>query len=165
VRGAYLDETIRLWRHLWSGSTEPFRGRFHDIGDFAFEPLPVQGDRLPIVVGGRSDAAVARAGSLGDGYHSSAIGPDAYAPRAEKARAAAERSGRTISCSARVQVRLGEASGGGYAMRGSAEAIAAEVRTWASVGVTHLALAFGKTAPGDVVKAAEAFAREVVPLV
>ena len=23
VRGAYLDETIRLWRHLWSGSTEP----------------------------------------------------------------------------------------------------------------------------------------------
>ena len=31
VRGAYLDETIRLWRHLWSGSTEPFAGRFHTI--------------------------------------------------------------------------------------------------------------------------------------
>src|SRR6185437_11725705 len=50
VRGAYLDETIRLWRHLWSGSAEPFHGRFHVIADFAFGPLPVQAP-LPIVVG------------------------------------------------------------------------------------------------------------------
>src|SRR6267154_3154220 len=28
-RGAYTDETIALCRHLWSGSTEPFNGRFH----------------------------------------------------------------------------------------------------------------------------------------
>ena len=27
VRGAYLSETIALWRHLWSGSSEPFGGR------------------------------------------------------------------------------------------------------------------------------------------
>ena len=27
IRGAYLDETIMLWRHLWSGSGEPFRGK------------------------------------------------------------------------------------------------------------------------------------------
>src|SRR5689334_22462235 len=27
-RGAYLDEAILLWRHLWSGSEEPFSGRF-----------------------------------------------------------------------------------------------------------------------------------------
>ena len=30
-RGAYLDETIALWRHLWSGNTEPFRGEFHQL--------------------------------------------------------------------------------------------------------------------------------------
>ena len=42
VRGAYLEETVRLWRHLWSGSTDPFHGRFHTIDDFAFAPLPVQ---------------------------------------------------------------------------------------------------------------------------
>src|SRR3954454_10177033 len=34
VRGAYLDETIRLWRHLWSGSRESFDGRFHKLDDF-----------------------------------------------------------------------------------------------------------------------------------
>ena len=31
VRGAYLDETIGLFRHLWSGSTAPFEGRFHTL--------------------------------------------------------------------------------------------------------------------------------------
>src|SRR4029077_14678329 len=74
VRGAYLDETIRLWRHLWSGSTAPFHGRFHSFQDFVFRPPPVQVP-LPIVVGGRAEPALRRAGSLGDGYHSSATGP------------------------------------------------------------------------------------------
>ena len=59
-RGAYLDETIQLWRHLWSGSTEPFRGRFHALDDFTFGPLPVQ-EHLPILVGGRAPAALRRA--------------------------------------------------------------------------------------------------------
>jgi alkanesulfonate monooxygenase SsuD/methylene tetrahydromethanopterin reductase-like flavin-dependent oxidoreductase (luciferase family) len=46
VRGAYLDETIRLWRHLWSGSTEPFKGRFQAFDDFVFGPPPDQGRAL-----------------------------------------------------------------------------------------------------------------------
>ena len=164
VRGAYLDETIRLWRHLWSGSPDPFRGRFHSFDDFAFGPLPVQGRNLPILVGGRSDAALERAGTLGDGYHSSAVGPDGYAVRATTVRAAAARTGRTVSFSARVNIRLGQAGGTGYVMRGSPDAVAAEVRAFAAVGVTQLALAFGKTDPKAVVEAAERFAREVAPL-
>jgi probable F420-dependent oxidoreductase len=165
VRGAYLDETIRLWRHLWSGSAEPFRGRFHSFDDFIFGPLPAQGDRLPILVGGRSDAALERAGTLGDGYHSSAIGPDGYGRRATTVKAAAARSGRTVAFSARVNVRLGEKAGSGYAMRGTPEQVATEVRAFASHGVTHLALAFGKTDPKAVVDAALRFARDVAPLV
>jgi probable F420-dependent oxidoreductase len=165
VRGAYLDETIRLWRHLWSGSTEPFRGRFHSLVDFTFAPLPAQGDRVPILVGGRSDAALERAGTLGDGYHSSAIGPDGYGRRIGTVKAAAARAGREVSFSARVNVRPGERSGAGYAMRGRPEEIAAEVRSFAALGVTHLALAFGKTDPRGVVEAAEGFARDVAPLV
>ena len=89
VRGAYLDETIRLWRHLWSGATEPFRGRFHTIEDFVFGPLPVQAP-LPIVVGGRAEPALRRAGALADGYHSSATGPAGYAKRLDVISAAAK---------------------------------------------------------------------------
>ena len=165
VRGAYLDETIRLWRHLWSGSGEPFRGRFHSIHDFAFGPLPVQGDRLPVLVGGRSEQALARAGTLGDGYHSSAIGPDGFARRVPIVNAAAQKSGRSMSFSARVNVRLGQKGGTGYAMRGTPAAVAGQVQAFAAAGVTELALNFGKTDPRAVVDAAETFARDVVPLV
>lgn len=48
ARGAYLDETIALWRHLWSGSQDPFEGRCPRLADYAFGPLPVQRERLPI---------------------------------------------------------------------------------------------------------------------
>jgi len=119
VRGAYLDETIRLWRHLWSGSSEPFHGRFHTLDDFVFGPLPVHAD-MPIIVGGRADAALHRAGTLGDGYHSSATGPAGYAERVTIVRAAAVAAGRAMpSLSARVRVRFEGARGASYAMGGT----------------------------------------------
>jgi probable F420-dependent oxidoreductase len=164
VRGAYLDETIRLWRHLWSGSTEPFRGRFHTIEDFTFGPLPDQAP-LPIVVGGRAEPALRRIGALADGYHSSATSPTVYAERLPIIAAAAEAAGRPVpSLAARVRVQFGPAADATYAMRGTPEVIAAEVRAFAAVGVTHLALAFAATDPAEVVARAERFANEVVPL-
>jgi probable F420-dependent oxidoreductase len=165
VRGAYLDETIRLWRHLWSGSTEPFAGRFHSIDDFAFGPLPAQGAGLPIVVGGRVEAALRRAGTHGDGYHSSVSSPEQYGARIPVIRAAAEAAGRSMPwLSARVRIEF-ETSSAGYAMRGAPEEMAAEVRKFADLGVTHLALWFGSTEPGEIVARAERFARDVAPLI
>jgi probable F420-dependent oxidoreductase len=166
VRGAYLDETIALWRHLWSGSDQPFRGRFHAIDDFVFSPLPVQGASLPILVGGRAEAALRRAGTVGDGYHSSVSSPAQYGERLPVIRAAAEAAGRPMpALSARVRVEFDAATSSGYAVRGSAEAMAAEVRAFASLDVTHLALWFGTTDPDEVVARAERFARDVAPLV
>ncbi|MEX1169209.1 MAG: TIGR03619 family F420-dependent LLM class oxidoreductase [Chloroflexota bacterium] len=165
VRGAYLDETIRLWRHLWSGSTDPFVGRFHSMEDFAFGPLPAQGAGLPIVVGGRAERALRRAGTLGDGYHSSVSSPAQYGERVPAIRSAAEAAGRPMPwLSARVRVEV-DAASTGYAMRGSPEAMAGEVRKFADLGVTHLALWFGSTEPGELVARAERFAREVAPIV
>ena len=165
VRGAYLDETIRLWRHLWSGSSEPFRGRFHTIEDFVFGPLPVQSP-LPIVVGGRAEPALRRAGRSADGYQSSSASPAAYADRVAVVLAEAEAAGRPRpSLSARAQVRFGGHDGSSYAMHGTPAAIAAEVRAFAALGVEHIALAFGTTDPTEVVARAERFAAEVAPLV
>jgi probable F420-dependent oxidoreductase len=165
IRGAYLDETIRLWRHLWSGSTEPFVGRFHSMEDFAFGPLPAQGAGLPIVVGGRAQRALERAGTLGDGYHSSVSSPAQYGERLPVIRSAAEAAGRPMPwLSARVRVEF-DAASTGYAMRGSPEAMAAEVRKFADLGVTHLALWLGSTDPAELVARAERFAGEVAPLI
>ena len=166
VRGAYLDETIALWRHLWSGSSEPFRGRFHTIEDFVFGPLPDQGAGLPIVIGGRAEPALQRAGRLGDGYHSSVSSPQQYGERLPVIRAAAEAAGRPMPwLSARARVEFGAASSTGYALRGTADEIAAEVRKFAEIGVTHLGLWFETTDPEELVARAERFASEVAPLV
>jgi probable F420-dependent oxidoreductase len=167
IRGAYLDETIALWRHLWSGSTEPFAGKVHGFDDFIFGPLPPQGAALPIWIGGRAEAALKRAGRLGDGYHSSASSPEAYGARLPIIRAAADAASRPMpQLSARVRVAFDrpEGSGGGYAMRGSTAKVAEEVRAFAGLGVEHLALYFEESSAGAVVAAAERFAAEVAPL-
>jgi probable F420-dependent oxidoreductase len=166
VRGAYLNEAIGLWRHLWSGSTERFVGRFHSISDYVFGPLPPQGASLPILVGGRADAALERAGRLGDGYHSSASSPESYAKRIPPIRAAADGAGRPMPwLSARVRVEFDTTTDRYYAMRGTSEEIAAEVRKFAEIGVEELALSFVDMPSHEIVAAAERFAAEVVPLV
>ncbi len=169
VRGAYLDEAIRLWRHLWSGSTEPIAGRFHDIPDFVFEPLPVQPGGIPIVVGGRSAAALRRAGTVGDGYHFSAMPPRALEGPIAAVRAAAEVAGRPMPpVSGRVTVLFDATelpAGVTAASIGSSEAIAADMRAYAAAGVSHVALVLRETNPERYVAKAERFAREVIPLV
>lgn len=166
VRGAYLDETIGLFRHLWSGSTEPFHGRFHTFDDFAFAPLPAQGGRLPIVVGGKAEAALRRAGTFGDGYQSSATSAAKYADRVPVIRAAAEAAGRPMPwLTARAYTQFGPATDKYYAIRGTVEDMAAEVRAFEALGVSHVALWFDETDPAKVSALAERFAREVAPLV
>jgi probable F420-dependent oxidoreductase len=169
VRGAYLDETIKLWRHLWSGSSEPFRGRFHEMEEFVFGPLPAQGVALPILIGGSAEPALRRAGRLGDGYHATATGPAGLAPRIPVIRAAADEAGRPMpELSARVRVAFDEpvvASGPRpNAMRGSPEEVAAEVKAFEALGVEHLAMFFKADSVDELVRAAERFAAEVEPL-
>ena len=166
VRGAYLDETIDLWRHLWSGSTEPFRGRFHAFDDFVFAPLPAQGGSVPIVVGGRAEPALRRAGAKGDWYHSSATSAAKYAPRVPVIRAAAEAAGRPLPrLTARAWTEFGPATSNHYAIRGSVAEMAAEIRAFADAGVDHLAVWFDATDPSALVGLMERFDREVAPLV
>jgi len=166
VRGAYLDETIRLWRHLWSGSTEPFEGRFHRLDDFTFGPLPPQRSSLPIWIGARTDAALERVGRLGDGYHSSATSPEAYARRIPVIRAAAQAASRPMpGLSARVRLSFDEpaqASGvRSYAIRGNPVEMRAEIAKWAELEVELLALWFAAGSPDAQVAAAERFMNEV----
>ena len=166
VRGAYLDETIALWRHLWSGTDAAFHGRFHAFDDVAFEPLPDQGAGLPIIVGGRADAALRRAGALGDGYHSSATSAAKYAARIPAIRAAAEAAGRPIpQLSARAYTHFGPARDEHWAIRGTPDEMAAEIRAFEALGVAHLALWFDETDPAALVALCDRFAREVAPLV
>jgi len=165
-RGAYLDETIAVCRHLWSGSREPFSGGFFQFDDFVFEPLPAQGANVPIWIGARDERALRRVGRVADGYHASATSPAAYEPRIPVIRAAAQAAGRPMPLlSARARVELDAEAESFYTMHGSPADVAAEIRAYADLGVSHLALTFGSRDPEGLTRAVDRFVAEVVPLV
>lgn len=163
TRGAYLDETIALWRHLWSGAEPPFEGRFHRLASYVFDPLPVQGGRLPIWSGGRSDAAVERAATLADGYHASQTSPTDLRerwPRLEQRATAAGRPRPTLSV--RSRVRFDAPPGPVYSLHGTSRAMIQELLAFDDVGVDELVVVF-EGVPGErVPEQMDRFDTEVV---
>ena len=67
TRGRRLDECIDVVRCLWRESTPSWSGEFFSFGPVKFEPKPLQ-PRIPVLVGGESDAALRRAATRGDGW-------------------------------------------------------------------------------------------------
>lgn len=162
-RGALVDETIALWRHLWSGSTEKFPGELHHLEDYVFLPLPPQRGSLPIWTGGRSARAVRRAATLADGYHAAQSGPDdmrARIPELERLSSEAGRPRPTLSV--RSRVRFDQGPGRVYTMHGSGKQIADEVRRFAEVGTEHLIVVLEETDPERIGWSAERFHHEAV---
>ncbi len=67
-RGKLADEYIEAFRRLWSASPASYHGKFCNFDDVKLTPEPVQGQRLPIWVGGESIGAMRRAARLGDSW-------------------------------------------------------------------------------------------------
>jgi alkanesulfonate monooxygenase SsuD/methylene tetrahydromethanopterin reductase-like flavin-dependent oxidoreductase (luciferase family) len=66
TRGRRMDEALDVVRRLLDGERVTRAGEFFTLDDVALHPVPAQ--PIPLVVGGRSAAAVRRAGRLGDGW-------------------------------------------------------------------------------------------------
>jgi probable F420-dependent oxidoreductase len=162
ARGAYLEEAVTIWRQLWRGDQSEFHGRFHHFEEVRFGPLPAQGENLPVWFGGRDERALQRAGRLGQGYHSSASGPDSYRPRVPIVREAAAAAGRPEpTFSARFRVAFGEHKTPFYMLTGDPDGMIAELREFESIGVSHVAVDFAETDPERCRDLIERFDREV----
>ncbi len=148
TRGKRLDEAILLFRHLWSGADRPFDGHFYRYDEGYFGPLPTQGERLPIMIGGGSDAALRRAGTLGDVWQSTGLSPDEFGVRAQKVRQFAD--GRRVELGARTS------------LIGDPDTVLAKVKDFQKAGAEHVCAYFGSTVE-DFVPGMRTFAREVMP--
>jgi probable F420-dependent oxidoreductase len=95
-RGARVTEGIDVVRALWRDSPASFKGRFTQFEGVSIDPKPVQRPAPPIWVGGRSDAALARAGRQGDGWISYVVQPERYKQSLGKIEAAASAAGRSL---------------------------------------------------------------------
>jgi alkanesulfonate monooxygenase SsuD/methylene tetrahydromethanopterin reductase-like flavin-dependent oxidoreductase (luciferase family) len=77
TRGRRMDECLHVLRELADGTPLTFDGQFFSLRDALILPAP--SPRIPLIVGGRSDAAVSRAARLGDGWLGIWISPRRFA--------------------------------------------------------------------------------------
>jgi probable F420-dependent oxidoreductase len=96
TRGTRMDEAIVLLRAYWSDERVDVEGKHYRATAMAMEPKPPQGRRLPIWIGGSSEAAYRRVGRLGDGWLAggNTAEPDTARRAIESIRRHAEAAGR-----------------------------------------------------------------------
>ncbi len=75
-RATRTDEYLRAIRTLWSGSAASFHGRFVSFSEVVQRPRPVQMPHPPLVIGGNSLAAYARAVRVGNGWYGWDLDPE-----------------------------------------------------------------------------------------
>jgi alkanesulfonate monooxygenase SsuD/methylene tetrahydromethanopterin reductase-like flavin-dependent oxidoreductase (luciferase family) len=92
TRGRRMDEALTILRRLLAGEVVSLSGRFFTLEGVRVLPAPEP--PVPILVGGRSDAAVVRAGRLGDGWLAIWVSPERFAAAVERAGEAAADAGR-----------------------------------------------------------------------
>jgi alkanesulfonate monooxygenase SsuD/methylene tetrahydromethanopterin reductase-like flavin-dependent oxidoreductase (luciferase family) len=92
TRGPRMDECLTVVRQLLTGKAVTFHGTFVDLDEAVIAPAPAE--PVPIIVGGRSDAAIRRAGRLGDGWLGIWNSPRRFAAAVEMAAQEAARAGR-----------------------------------------------------------------------
>jgi alkanesulfonate monooxygenase SsuD/methylene tetrahydromethanopterin reductase-like flavin-dependent oxidoreductase (luciferase family) len=92
TRGRRTDESLEVLRALLAGDTVTFHGQHFTIDEATIHPAP--DPPIPILVGGRSDAALARAARSGDGWIGVWVSPDRFANTTAAVESAARDQGR-----------------------------------------------------------------------
>ncbi|MCB0988280.1 MAG: LLM class F420-dependent oxidoreductase [Acidimicrobiales bacterium] len=92
-RGARTDAYIEAMRALWTGEEVSIDDGYHRWERAVSLPRP-SAERIPVVIGGHSEAAARRAGRLGDGFFPGKGSPAELAHLFGVARRAAEDAGR-----------------------------------------------------------------------
>jgi probable F420-dependent oxidoreductase len=66
TRGSRTNEALQVIKRLWTEDNVTFAGRHFQLEEVTVNPKPLR--PVPVFIGGRSDAALVRAGRYGDGY-------------------------------------------------------------------------------------------------
>jgi probable F420-dependent oxidoreductase len=107
TRGARTDEALQALRRLWTEDSVTFHGRHFRLDAVRLQPKPL-GDRgVPVFIGGRSDAALRRAGRYGDGWTALWVSPRRFREARERIAWEAANAGRdaeAIECGLQVWV-------------------------------------------------------------
>jgi len=92
TRGRQMDECLQILRRLADGTPVTFDGEFFSLQDALIVPAP--SPRIPLIVGGRSEAAVKRAARFGDGWLGIWVSPRRFASVRDQIALEATQAGR-----------------------------------------------------------------------
>jgi probable F420-dependent oxidoreductase len=186
TRGRRTDESLQVMRRLWSEEAVTFEGRHFRLEGVGLEPKPVYGVR--VFVGGRSDAALRRAGRYGDGWTGLWVSVRRFKEARERITEAAVEAGRdpaAVEMGLQAWIGVGEEpdvarallgsrmedfyrrpfeSFERYAPCGTPAAIAESLAPYIEAGARHLHLIPGDLEPECVLESALAV-REAVTAV
>ncbi len=104
-RGRRTDEALLVLTRLLAGETVDHEGEFFSLEQAVMVPTPAE--PIPIYVGGRSDAAIERAGRFGRGWLGAWCSPDRFARATETFDEAATAHGRTVDTDHGLQGWIG----------------------------------------------------------
>jgi len=93
-RAKRTREFVDVLRTLWSQDVSSFDGELVHFGEVRSYPKPVRDRRVPIVLGGNSDAALERVAEYGDGWYGFNLRGGEVAGRLEALRSCCHRWGR-----------------------------------------------------------------------
>ena len=93
TRGRRMDDCTTILRTLLDGGSVDHQSEFFSLRAVTIRPVP--SPPIPIVVGGRSSAAVRRAGRYGDGWLGIWVSPERFARATAEAESVADEDGRT----------------------------------------------------------------------
>ncbi len=189
-RGPRTNEAIRVLKRLFTEDDVSFDGRCTQLDGVTLQPKPLQEGGPPIWVAGRSEAAMRRAGRLGDGYLPYLFAPDRYRDGLAQVRQHAEAAGRDpdaitpglyqfICLADTYDEAKREASAhlsrtynqpfdkivDRYVVMGNPDDCARRLSDYAEAGVRHFILVSIGASAGDRLLHLETYAREVIPRV
>lgn len=167
-RGVRTDEYLAAMIELWTTDPSSFHGRFASFVGVRFAPKPARKPHPPIWVGGRSDAALKRAVRFGEAWHPTSMPLPALRERMGRLAEFAIQAGRaeppvtTIhlpvafeeNATPQAERRMG---------RGAPSQVAADLASLAGLGVPTVVCNFRAASTGDVLRAMETFASQVIP--
>lgn len=150
TRGARMDEALEIFDRVWNDDPSSYQGEHYRFEDLRVLPKPAH--RIPVWVGGGSNAALARAMRRGDGWQGISTPPEAVA--AIVARLREERPDEDFTISYRT----------GWDPQGMDPAqIVDEAAAYAEAGVTHVVSAPWRTSAADWIRSMELLVELVPP--
>lgn len=149
TRGARLDEAIEIMRAVWESDPIAHAGEHYRFDELKVQPKPAH--RIPIWIGGGSEATFRRAIAHGDGFHAISTDPADLAPIIARLRD--DRPGDDFVISYRT----------GWDPQGMDPGlIAEEAAAYAAAGVQHVVSAPWRESVDDWVRSMELLV-EIVP--